>query len=134
MEKKKICDIEALPTLVKDALDLMHESFPYLYGAGDVAEELEVSVAHLIRQFKKYVGETPTNYLIRYKLEKSKELLGDESLYIDTIANVVGFSCGNYYAKVFRKYYGISPSQYILENPRKSDLAPQGDSFQDIYL
>ncbi len=118
------------PPLIQDALDLIHKQYPYLYGSGDLAERLQVSTAHFIREFKKTMGESPTNYLIHYKLEQSKSLLLTDNLYVDTVANLVGFSCGNYFAKVFKKHFHMTPSQYIAQNQGK--IAP--DDHPELYL
>lgn len=127
-----ISEKSTLPELVQDALAVIHEQYPYLYGSGDLAELLQVSSPHLIRVFKKATGQSPTQYLIAYKLAQSKGFLMQENFYIDTVANVVGFSCGNYYAKVFRKHYGITPSEYIQENRGKT--APEEPHRPEMYL
>lgn len=118
--------------LVKDALTIIQEKYPYLYGSGDLAQQLEVSSPHLIRCFKKEVGESPTNYLISYKLEMSKQLLLQENIYIDTVANLVGFSCGNYFSKVFKKHFSQTPSEYIEENQDKKTETLE--DFPELYL
>lgn len=119
------------PPLVEDGLELIHSQYPYLYGSQDMAQRLEVSAPHFIREFKKAVGQSPTNYLIHYKLEQSKKLLLTEHLYVDTVANLVGFSCGNYFAKVFRKHYGMTPTEYSLAH--KGQGGEEGE-FPELYL
>lgn len=118
--------------LVDDAQKIIHEKYPHLYGSTDLAELLQVSSPHLIRIFKKEMGISPTHYLINHKLEQSKQLLLEENLYVDTVANLVGFSCGNYFAKVFKKHFGITPTQYIQENQdKKQDYL---EDFPELYL
>lgn len=120
------------PPLVNDALTIIHEKYPFLYGSADLAEQLEVSSPHLIRCFKKAVGDSPTNYLISYKLDMSKQLLLQENIYVDTVANLVGFSCGNYYAKVFKKHFSMTPSEYISQNQDKR--TEMLEDFPQLYL
>lgn len=118
--------------LVEDTLAIIHNKYPHLYGSNDIAELLEVSSPHLIRCFKKELGTSPTKYLLSYKLERSKLLLLQRDLPIDTVANLVGFSCGNYYAKVFRKHFNQSPTQYMIENQH---LKPEIDEeFPELYI
>lgn len=45
-------------------------------------------------------------------MEKAKELLMDPGVKIDSIAKSVGYSDGNYFAKIFKKYTGYNPSEY----------------------
>lgn len=119
-----------VPELVQDAQKLVEEQYPYLQGSSDLAELLQVSPEHLIRQCKKHLGISPTQYLIQHKLEKSKHLLLTDNLYVDTVANLVGFSSGNYFSKVFRKHYGISPTEYIAENKGN----PPQEEFPELYV
>lgn len=121
--------------LVQDAQQLIHEKYPYLYGATDMAELLQVSSPHLIRCFKKEVGTSPTNYLISHKLKQAKILLLQENLYVDTVANLVGFSCGNYFSKVFKKHLGQTPTEYIQENQhKKKENLLKSEDFPELYL
>lgn len=62
--------------------------------------------------FKKYLGCTFSEYLNRIRTEKSKELLGDVNYSIEQIAEAVGYNDYFYYNRVFKKKYGITPSQY----------------------
>lgn len=117
--------------LVQDALDIIHSKYPYLLGSTDISEILQVSSPHLIRSFKAELGVSPTKYLIHYKLERSRKLLLQEKLYVDTVANLVGFSCGNYYAKAFKKAYGLTPSQYIAQQQKEEG---EGEDFPELYL
>ncbi len=122
---------KSLPQLVQDAQKLVESNYPYLQGSGDIAEILQISTPHFIREFKKATGQSPSQYLILYKLEKSKKLLLTDNLYVDTVANLVGFSCGNYFAKVFRKHFHQTPSEYIAQNKGK---AQENEEFPELYL
>lgn len=64
------------------------------------------------RIFTKLLGQTPNAYLTRYRLEKSQELLRSGDLPVTHIASAVGFSGSSYFAETFRKYFGMSPSDY----------------------
>lgn len=119
-----------VPELVQDVQTLIENKYPYLQGTGDLAELLQVSPEHLIRVYKKHTGVTPAQSLIQYKLERAKLLLLTEHLYVDTVANLVGFSCGNYFSKVFKKHYGMTPTDYALEHRGKEE---EGD-FPELYL
>lgn len=126
-------DTKQLSPLVEDARELIHRRYPYLMGSGEMAEILQVSAPHLIRQFRQELGSSPTRYLIDYKLEQSKKLLATPQLYVDTVANLVGFSCGNYFAKVFKKAYGLSPTQYMAQI--QGQQTPEEDQdFPELYL
>ena len=47
-----------------------------------------------------------------YRIEKSRQLLADDSLKMAEIAARAGYSNENYFSKVFKKYEGVSPKEY----------------------
>ena len=81
---------------------------------------------YLRRLFKKNHGCTPIQYLNTLRIGKAKKLLEANCLHhlsITQIAEQSGFSDASYFARVFRDYIGLSPSQYEL-------LFPGAEPFQ----
>ncbi len=69
--------------------------------------------AHLRELFRKQYQVSPMDYLQEIRLKKSEELLvGNQTLSLKEIAELVGFKDPLYFSKVFRKSYGMSPSEY----------------------
>ncbi len=118
------------PRLVQRAVLIIEQNYMYLYGVEDISDKLGVSKSHLIREFSKYMGISPLKYLTKFKLEQSKTLLVSEKLHIDTIANMVGFANGNYFSKVFRKEYDMSPTEFINSTP----IIIGGTKDEKVYL
>lgn len=79
-----------------------------------LSEELGMSRMQLNRRIKEVIGETPTDFLNNEKLELSKILLKDTKLSIKEVAYASGFSSSSYFIKCFRKKFGETPSNYIL--------------------
>ncbi|MBN1671117.1 MAG: helix-turn-helix transcriptional regulator [Kiritimatiellae bacterium] len=67
---------------------------------------------HLSRLFRTQAGEGFTTYLTRLRLEHAAELLKAGGLPVCDVALRCGFAGGNYFAKVFRGHFGMSPSAY----------------------
>ena len=61
---------------------------------------------------KNETGQTLNQYLTEFRMEKAKALLADPRYKIADISSRVGYSDGNYFGKSFRKYTGLSPSEY----------------------
>lgn len=79
-----------------------------------IAEACFSSPATVSRIFKEQLGESPINYLIRYRLEKAKSLLDHATdIPIKETAALVGYEDALYFSKLFKKYYGSSPSDYV---------------------
>lgn len=108
---------DCLSPLAESAAAIIQEEFPYLEGLDELAERLEVSKAHLIRSFTRAVGISPGKYLTRVRVEYAKLLLRDEDVSVTYVAEASGFANANYFAKVFRRETGMSPSEYLESAP-----------------
>jgi two-component system response regulator YesN len=82
-----------------------------------IADIFRVSTGHLSRLFKREKGINFNEYLSMKRVEKAKQLMNeDRRLSVLEIANQVGFTDGKYFGQVFKKYYGITPSDFkVLE-------------------
>ncbi|WP_270345466.1 AraC family transcriptional regulator [Enterococcus thailandicus] len=76
-----------------------------------LADTLYVSPTYLSKVFKESTGMSPINYLIQVRLKHAKELLSNEQLTIREISQAVGYQDAYHFSKLFKKYYGVSPSQ-----------------------
>lgn len=77
-----------------------------------IAKELYVTREHLMRTFKKETGTTINETIKEKRLFESKLLLKQSKLSITDIAVMVGFNSSQYFSKVFKETYGVSPTQY----------------------
>ncbi len=62
--------------------------------------------------FKKETGQSPIEYINKYRAEKACILLKNTDKSITQIAQQVGFDDSNYFSRIFKKYIGISPREY----------------------
>ncbi|WP_325200934.1 helix-turn-helix transcriptional regulator [Oscillibacter sp.] len=104
--------------LVEAAVAIIQEEFPFLEGLDELAGRLEVSAAHLGRVFTKKIGISPGKYITRVRIEYAKLLLLDPDTTISYVAEASGFANANYFAKVFRRETGLSPTEYLSGAPR----------------
>lgn len=112
---------EDAPALVESAIAIIQAEFPFLDGLDELAERLEVSKAHLSRCFTQKTGVSPGKYITRVKIAYAKLLLQDEDASITYAAEASGFANANYFAKVFRRETGMSPSEYLESVPRRKN-------------
>lgn len=61
--------------------------------------------------FKRFTNDTPNNYIIHYRINKSIELLKNTHLTISEISSICGFSTPSYFSNVFYKIKGCSPKE-----------------------
>jgi transcriptional regulator GlxA family with amidase domain len=79
---------------------------------GDAARTVAMSERNFLRLFKREMGLTPSQYLLRARLNLSCELLVRSDLPIDKIARRVGLTNGERLSKVFRKQFSMSATEY----------------------
>ena len=84
-----------------------------------ISEQLNLSVSYLSLLFKQETGLTINHYMNDYRIWKAKELLTGTQMKIADISDSVGYSNQNYFAKIFKKITGMSPSTYRELNSLK---------------
>jgi len=77
-----------------------------------LAEIFNYNSAYLGKLFKRNVGENFNTYLDKVRIEKAKYILAEEKLKIYQVCERVGYKNIDYFHSKFKKYVGISPSNY----------------------
>lgn len=105
--------------LVEEARNFVKHHLESIDIVPAVATELDVSVSYLQHIFKKETGITILDYRNAERLKKAKLLLtGCDDRIID-IAAACGFEDSSYFAKIFTREVGVSPTEYRkLKNKR----------------
>ncbi len=98
--------------LVQSVLYEMENKFHQDITLSDLANELAISKNYLIKRFKTEVGTTPIQYLTNFRLERAAMLLAEHTLSIQDVADVVGIPDSNYFTKLFKKSFHMTPQQY----------------------
>jgi AraC-like DNA-binding protein len=79
----------------------------------DLARVSGLSRAHFSRVFAASEGMPPAEYVLRLRLERATKLLANGAdLSVKEVAIASGFEDPNYFAKVFRRHYGASPTEF----------------------
>lgn len=82
-----------------------------------LAEQAHVSKYHLSHSFRRQYGVSPIQYLTKRRLEEARHLLGNTLTSVSDVCAMTGFSSASYFSQAFKRYTGMSPSEY-----RKSRL------------
>ena len=77
-----------------------------------ISSLMNVNASYLSATFKKECGETLTEYVHRKRMEAAAFMLSHSDKQIQTIAEECGILDVNYFIKLFKKQYGITPTQY----------------------
>jgi two-component system response regulator YesN len=77
-----------------------------------LADRFYVSPPYLSRRFREKTGITLMQYLEDIRMEKAKEYLDQLRTPVTKVSEQVGYTDSSYFAKVFKKKYRISPTDY----------------------
>ena len=109
--------------LVKSAINYIHENYSKDITLLDIADASNLSKSELCKLFKKYVNQSPIQYLLRKRVSSACYYLAYTDKNITEISKTVGIEDSNYFAIIFKKIMKESPSSY-----RKRKVE---DSFKD---
>lgn len=82
-----------------------------------IARKLYINSSYLRRIFKKELDTTVTGYIITIRMQKAKELISEGNMKLSEVSERVGYNYFAYFSTSFKKYYGITPSEF--ENSQK---------------
>lgn len=102
--------------IVLKAKRIIENEYMTIDGIYDISQRLGVSQSHLSRVFSDELKVSPIEYLTKVRLQEAVNMLNESGKSIENIALKCGFSCGNYFCKVFKKHMGISPLEYRIRN------------------
>ena len=77
-----------------------------------LAGRLAVNKNYLSARFHKEAGMTVTDYINRTRVQRSVEMLEKGGLSMQTVAERCGFTDANYFTRIFKKVYNVSPGEY----------------------
>lgn len=98
--------------LVQSALYCIENEYTGEITIQSLAEELDVSVNHLISLFKKEMHTTPNVYLRQHRLKQAARILAATDQPVQEVASAVGIPDANYMIKLFKAQYGDTPTEY----------------------
>jgi AraC-like DNA-binding protein len=98
--------------LVKKAIAYLHQNYTRPVSRWEIAEAVGVSEDYLSRVFHHELNISPWDYLNRYRVLQSKQLLVNTTETIGSVARQVGFKDQAYFSRVFHKVTGVSPQGF----------------------
>lgn len=96
---------------VRSMLAYINTNYDEKISIGDLVNKLMYSESMLNKKFKNEVGITFNEYLNRYRVNKAILYLRESNYTVAEISAMCGFSSPKYFARVFKKYLGFSPTE-----------------------
>ena len=97
---------------VEKTLQYIHAHIGEKITLAQLAKHVNFNETYLCTVFRARTGTSIVNYINQTKMEKAAECLRSGDVLLKTLAADLGFSDQFYFNKLFRKYYGISPTEY----------------------
>ncbi|HEY8530569.1 MAG TPA: helix-turn-helix domain-containing protein [Paenibacillaceae bacterium] len=116
--------LQSLKPVVKDILQTcgrpeIMQAYQYVaanldkkIGLEEMAAHLHLNPSYFSRMFKKETGETFTDFVIRMKMERARELLDTTEYPVGRICDMLGYDNQSYFIKTFKSVVGVTPMEY----------------------
>ena len=118
--------------LMEMAAEYIRDHYDKPVSIDELLTVVPVSRSYFLRLFRQYIGTTPHNYLLRFRITQAKELLEMTDLPVAQIAERVGFGNECNFSTQFKANAGVTPAVYrknsITARGRDSAAAPPARS------
>ncbi|MDF2487104.1 MAG: AraC family transcriptional regulator [Herbinix sp.] len=111
--KKSILKVDGI-------LNYLNSNYMNKINSNQLEELYEVNFDYINRVFSERTGQTIFQYLNSIRINHAKELIGTTNLNFSEIAYLTGIEDQYYFSKIFKKYCGVTPTQYYKDIKRKS--------------
>lgn len=106
-----VTGVSANPAVIR-AMDYINIHYAEDITMEQLCEAAEVSKQHLCRLFRTALNSRPMEYIAKRRIQAAKELLSNTSESVEDIAMETGFCTSSYFCKLFKRYEGITPTQF----------------------
>lgn len=99
--------------VISRVIDSIHSSYKNTnLSVSQIADAMFMNKTYLCSVFKKETGKTINEYITETRMETAKLLLHQQDIRFYEISGMVGINDPNYFSTLFKKYTGLSPSEY----------------------
>ena len=109
-------DVPITSDHVEWALDYIHSEYMHGITVEQVAQRLNLDRSYFSTLFKKRMGISPGKYIMAYRMRMAASMLLKSGNSVSVTANSIGYSDIYIFSKMFKRYYGLSPREYVKRN------------------
>ncbi len=99
-------------TVIQRAKQYIVENYSRDLSLDDVSREVDISPYYFSKIFKEEVGSSFIEYMTTLRMEEAKRLLKESVLSMKEICVKIGYSDPNYFSRNFKKYTGVTPTEF----------------------
>lgn len=119
--KEKSAETLRMLTVAENICVYIEEHYREDISLQDVAAAMNYSDAYFCKLFKQCFDKSFVTYLTDFRVNKAKQMLADVIINIKDISVNVGYHDSNYFAKVFKRVVGVTPSEYRIQVLQRED-------------
>ncbi|MFA9380652.1 MAG: helix-turn-helix domain-containing protein, partial [Acetanaerobacterium sp.] len=98
-----------------EAVKYIHMNYAQNIKISDIATYVGIDRSQLFRIFKQNINLAPKQYLIDYRIVCASILINTTDLTYQEISNSVGFEYCSHFYRMFKRHFGVTPSEYKLK-------------------
>ena len=106
------------PARLRRITELVHAKIETELTLHEMAEAVQLSLAHFSQMFRKSTGESPHQFVLRHRIERAKQMLRAAEARVLDVAVACGFKTQQHFARVFRRVCGATPTEYRQDAQR----------------
>jgi len=103
-------------------VNFLEDNMSNSFQIDDLCRAVGYSRSYLHKVFKDRTGRSVMEYYKRVKLEKVKQMIREGSNNFTQISDVLNYTSLQHFSKVFKRYIGMTPSEYSSSVKLKSDF------------
>lgn len=103
---------EERPDIIQTVISYLNEHYDDDISIGQLLHKFGISRTHLDREFRKYTGFSPREYLIQVRINHAKLLLQGSNYSVEQISGIVGFNNTAHFVQMFKKHTDLTPLKF----------------------
>jgi len=89
------------------------------FNVEKLTEDVGISRAQLHRKMKEITGISAGEFIRNLRLEQAGRLIREGKINVTQVAYTVGFNNQSHFSTLFKRHYGMSPTEYAADNIKK---------------
>lgn len=102
-------------SVIMVAMEYIQKHYNEEISLNEISKYVNLSPQHFSKIFKEETNYNYVEWVNNLRITKAKEIMNQEDYTIKQVCYLVGFQDPNYFSRIFKKYVGISPTEYVKE-------------------